>query len=296
VTEPQPISYQPLGASNPWYEESFFLQLSWAANRVNEGYYRYKRDGEAVVRFSDRGRALLPSGLNAGTAGVQNILAINSRWDTWQTQRQAFMQTYHRLFGDPFLLAFEPLIPTDLTQPKLRLPWERGETFYFTGGPHAAFGTRSAWAAVDFAPPDIKGSCYYSERGITAAAEGRVILGVPGEVYLDLNADGNLQTGWVLLYLHVVTRDDVTQGQLVSAGAPLGYASCEGGFSTSSHVHFARRYNGEWVPADGPVPMELSGWLVKAGASQYDGTMVRDGVTKTACECSDAVVNGLIGE
>jgi murein DD-endopeptidase MepM/ murein hydrolase activator NlpD len=296
VTQPQPPTYQPLGPANPYYEEGFFLQLSWVANRVNEGYYDYKRSGSVAVRFDDGSHAVVPAGLNAGSVGIQNVLAVNGDWESWETQMLAFRATYRRLFGDPFARAVEPLVPGDLTQPPLRLPWESGQTFYYTGGPHAAYGSRSAWAAVDFAPPDIKGSCYYSQKNITAAADGRVFVGDTGETYLDLDGDGNLQTGWVLLYLHVIARDDVTHGQLVLAGAPLGYASCEGGISNSSHLHLARRYNGEWMAADGPVPLVLSGWQVQAGLAQYDGTMVRGGVTKTACECWDEVMNAVAGE
>ena len=115
-------------------------------------------------------------------------------------------------------------------------------------------------------------------------------------MYLDLDGDGHLQTGWVLLYLHVVALDNLTTGQPVSAGAPLGYASCEGGLASSSHLHFARRYNGEWMAAAGPLPLLLSRWQVKAGLGQYEGGMVRNGVLKTACECWDEDGNGLLGE
>ena len=87
-------------------------------------------------------------------------------------------------------------------------------------------------------------------------------------MYLDLDADGRLQTGWVLLYLHVVAVEGLTSGQHVAAGTPLGYASCEGGLSNASHLHFARRYNGEWMSAAGPVPMVLSGWRAKAGLGE----------------------------
>jgi murein DD-endopeptidase MepM/ murein hydrolase activator NlpD len=296
VTQAQPLSYQPLGSENPYYEASFYFQLSWAANYVNEGYYLYKRKGVVPVRFVDGSRAMVPAGLNAGTAAIQNFLAINGSWESWEGEAQAFIDTYRRLFGEPYTLAVEPLVPAGLTQPTLRLPWKAGETFYYTGGPHAAYGTRSAWAAIDFVPPDIKHSCLYSSRDITAAADGRLSIGDPGEVYLDLDGDGNLQTGWVLLYLHVVPRDDVRQGQLLTAGEPLGYASCEGGISYATHLHFARRFNGEWMLADGPVPMVLSGWTVHSDMSEYDGTMVRDNVTKTACECWDDAVNALVGE
>jgi hypothetical protein len=36
-----------------------------------------------------------------------------------------------------------------------------------------------------------------------------------------------------------------------------------------------RRYNGEWVPADGPLPFVLSGWQAKAGIKAYDGWLIR---------------------
>jgi murein DD-endopeptidase MepM/ murein hydrolase activator NlpD len=296
VTQAQPQTYLPLGPENPYYEESFLLQLSWAANRVNQGYYGYKRAGNHIVRFADGSRAMVPAGLNSGTAGILNFLGINSSWDTWQGEADAFMATYRRLFGDPAMHQIEPLVHSNLQQPDLGLPWEQGEVFYYTGGPHAAYGTYSGWAAVDFSPPDIVGSCYYSSKNVTAAADGRLVLGETGEMYLDLDSDGNLQTGWVLLYLHVVARDDVVDGMQVLAGTPLGYASCEGGVSNSSHVHLARRFNGEWMAADGPVPLVLSGWQFYQTSSQYDGTAVRGGVTKTACECWDEAMNALLGE
>ncbi len=296
VTQAQPHSYQALGPSNLYYDETFYLQLSWAANRISEGYYGYKRKGNFPVRFSDASRAMLPAGLNAGTVGILNVLAVNGDYDTWESDARDFLDTYRRLFGDPLALAFEPVVPISLTQPPLRLPWETGETFYYTGGPHAAYLSDTGWAAVDFAPPDIVGNCFYSGLNVTAAADGRLVLADEGEVYLDLDGDGNLETGWVLLYLHVAANEDVTHGQLVSAGTPLGYASCEGGFATSSHLHLARRYNGEWIAAGGTVPLVLSGWRFDADVGQYDGTASRDGVTKTACDCSDDTMNALVGE
>ncbi len=298
VTNPQPTDNYPLGPSCP-YGDRLFLQLGWTANRINEGYYGYKRSGSIAIQFRDRSRAIAPSQMNAGTVGVQNVLAVNSDWETWLAEVEAdgpFMQTYQRLFGDPFANAIEPLVPIDLTQPSLQLPWETGKTFYYTGGPHAAYGDGSAWAALDFGPPDVLGSCYYSAENLAAAAGGQLFLGNKGETYLDLDADGHLQTGWVLLYLHMVAKDDLTQGQKVIAGTPLGYASCEGGLSNASHLHLARRYNGEWIAAGGTVPMVLSGWEAKAGLGQYEGELVRGAEVKEACECWDEDMNALLAE
>lgn len=297
VTQPNPAELRvPLGPATP-YGENLFLQLSWTANRLNEGYYDYKRSGSIAVRFRNGSRAVVPYGLNAGTVAIQNTLAVHTSWDNWQSaiQPDGFMQTYHDLFGDPAAFTIEPLVPLSLTQPPMQLPWEKGQTFYFTGGPHAAYGVGSAWSAVDFGPPDVLGSCFYSNENITAVADGQLILGRPGEFYLDLDGDGNLQTGWVLLYLHVVALDSVSSGQMVKAGTPLGVATCEGGRSTSSHIHLARRYNGEWLDAAGPIPMVLSGWQVVGAVGEYNGEVVRDGIVKTACECWGDD-NAIVGE
>lgn len=296
VTQPQPTAARPLGIGNP-YADSLYRQMSWMAAMVNQGYYNYKRSGITTVKFYRGGRALVPAGMNAGTVGILNALAVNSDWETWQTEIGAdgFIKTYKKLFGDPYAREISPIVPVTLTQPLMELPWQAGDTFYYTGGPHEGYGTGSALAAIDFGPPDVLGSCYYSDVPLTAVAAGRIFLGSKGETYLDLDADGNLQTGWVVLYLHMVADDSLTQGQLVEAGDVLGYASCEGGMADASHLHIARRYNGEWIPADGRVPFVLSGWRVQAGNAPYNGTMVRGDEIKTACECwdeSNALVAG----
>jgi len=92
----------------------------------------------------------------------------------------------------------------------------------------------------------------------------------------------------VIVYLHVAARDRIPLGSWVAQGEKIGHASCEGGFATGTHIHIARKFNGEWVPADGPLPFNLGGWVAKAGEKAYLGTMTRDGVTITACTCSNA--------
>ena len=105
---------------------------------------------------------------------------------------------------------------------------------------------------------------------------------------LDLDGDGHEQTGWVLVYMHIESNDRIPLGTWVATGDKLGHPSCEGGFSTGTHLHIARKYNGEWVPADGPLPFNLGGWIAHAGEEAYKGTLTRDGETVTACTCSNA--------
>ena len=66
-------------------------------------------------------------------------------------------------------------------------------------------------------------------------------------------------------------------GDEVNTGDRLGHPSCEGGISTGTHVHMARKYNGEWMTADGPTPFVLSGWAVHNGAAIYKGSLTKPG-------------------
>ena len=82
-------------------------------------------------------------------------------------------------------------------------------------------------------------------------------------------------TGWVLLYYHVAEEGMIAAGTRVATGDRLGHPSCQGGRSTGKHVHVARKFNGEWLAADGPVPFVLSGWRAVADARNYYGSLVR---------------------
>jgi hypothetical protein len=105
---------------------------------------------------------------------------------------------------------------------------------------------------------------------------------------LDLDGDGNERTGWDILYLHVATTGRAKVGQILNVGDPVGYPSCEGGTATGTHVHIARKYNGEWIPADGAIPFNLEGWIAHDGNSPYQGNLTHGNQTVTACTCSNA--------
>jgi hypothetical protein len=103
-------------------------------------------------------------------------------------------------------------------------------------------------------------------------------------VVIDLDGDGLEQTGWVLMYLHIESESRIPLGTWVVTGDLIGHPSCEGGHATGTHVHIARKYNGEWIPAYGPLPFNLDGWIAFGGAKPYQGTLVRDGVTVYASQ------------
>ena len=92
---------------------------------------------------------------------------------------------------------------------------------------------------------------------------------------LDLDGDGDERTGWVIFYMHVATKERVALGARLEIGDFIGHPSCEGGNVTGTHVHIARKYNGEWILTDGPLAFNLDGWITHNGNIAYQGTMTR---------------------
>lgn len=301
VTDPDPAEHTltyPMGKIE-FARRGLYEQLQWTAAELNAGYYRWRREGSASARLADGQHLAFAPGINAGTAGVHNYLASVSGWEQWQhlVAAEGFATTYQRLFGNPFAYTVEPLVPADLTQPEMRLPWPSDDTWYLTGGPHEGWGRGSGWAALDFVPPDMTGGCSPSREWGTAAADGLVLRSESGEVILDLDGDGYEQSGWVLTYLHVAAEGRVPAGVWIKRGQRIGHPSCEGGFADATHLHIARRFNGEWILAGaGSVPFVLSGWMAHEGQRAYEGTLTRGDMTCTACECMLDNYNGLVSD
>lgn len=276
----------PMGFVRAGYE-GLYSQLAWAADALNEGFYAWRAGWEGPFLLAD-GQVILPgAGINAGTAAVGWLFSQLYGSTQWPgaVGENGLYQAYVNLFGIPFDLAVEPLLPPDLRQPVLQLPFEAGTVWSFTGGPHSAWGTGAAWGGLDFAPPGEALGCVLSNAWVVAAADGVILRSEDGQVIQDLDGDGLEQTGWVLLYLHIETRDRVQAGAVVRAGDRIGHPSCEGGVSSGTHVHLARKYNGEWIPADSWLPFNLDGWVSAGLGWMYDGTLSRAGVVLEACSC-----------
>jgi LasA protease len=93
--------------------------------------------------------------------------------------------------------------------------------------------------------------------------------------------------------MHMAAEDRVAVGAKLKAGDKIGHPSCEGGAADATHLHLARRYNGEWIPAAGSIPMVLDGWRVTGEATDYDGGLIKGNQVRVACECREDAKNGL---
>ncbi|MGE5223455.1 MAG: LysM peptidoglycan-binding domain-containing protein [Omnitrophica WOR_2 bacterium] len=276
----QPVnSDYPLGFYVPEYR-GLYLELSLAAKVLNMGYYGWRSGALTQLDFSTGASIRIAPGLNAGSVALQYLFSRIDKTDTWERDLygpENFTAFYQKMFGDPWARAarVEPLIPAGLAQPALELPFIAGEEWSYTSGPHDSWNTGTPRGALDFAPITGEKPCAVSFTWVTASAAGVIARSDHNVVEIDLDGDGNDQTGWVILYMHVASREVIALGTSVYEGDRIGHPSCEGGDATGTHVHMARKYNGEWLPADGPAPFVLSGWTAHEGPGIFDGTLTK---------------------
>lgn len=273
-------------------KRGLFRQMMVAVQDLALGYYGWREGSLTELTFSDGTTMRIAPDLNAGTVAIQYYFAQKLAPDRWaQTidQNVGFPALYAELFGEPWARAqsIEPLFPAGLSQPELILPFEVGRVWAYTGGPHSAWEHEGALAALDFAPSSNISGCTESDKWVLAPAAGLVVRSERGIVILDLDGDGNEATGWNLLFLHIAGEGRASLNQWLELGDRIGKPSCEGGISTGTHLHFARKYNGEWILADSPLPFNLDGWIAHSGEKAYKGTLTRGAEIITASQVGE---------
>lgn len=265
-------------------------QLIWVAEKLNGGYYGWRAGSLSSVTLADGALRPLDPRLNAATAALHVLFAQFLSADDFDRAigPRGFASTFQTLFGDPFARE-SAVIPGNLRQPPLSLPFDREASWSFTGGPHPAWWNSEPLAALDFAPPLAGSGCAESSEWVTAMADGVVSRIEEGVLVLDLDGDGLEQTGWNIVYIHLLTDSTVAVGQRVRGGEPLGKPSCAGSqYATGTHIHVARKFNGEWIPVSDTTPFVLSDWVAQTASQSYRGVLINrlTGREIVACACA----------
>jgi LasA protease len=266
---------------------TLYQQLRLVIQDLLKGYYGWRAGNLDQLTFPDGTTLRIAPDLNAGSVALQYFFSRHYNYDDWLrviNPDTGFLSLYRSMFGNYLDDANErgPLFPSNLIQPTFTLPFEIGALWAFTGGPHPAWEAESALGALDFAPAADVSGCAESNAWVVAIAPGKIVRSESSYVVLDLDGDGYEQTGWVVIYQHIGTKNRIKSGIWVNAGDRIGHPSCEGGMATGTNLHIARKYNGEWVAAGGPLPFGLSGWTAHSGNAPYLGTLTKDDTTITA--------------
>jgi len=268
-------------------DTGLYKELMITAKLLAQGFYGW-RDGSLLeITFLDGSTARLSPELNVGSTALMRLFATlypQAGWEENLFGESSFLVFYQTLFGDPWerSAAVEPYLTGATTQPDLTLPFAVGEGWSLTGGPHITWQTGTPWGALDFAPITGEPTCAVSTLWVTASAPGLVVRSEHSVVAIDLDGDGDEGTGWVLIYQHIAAEGRAAVGTWLAQDAPVGHPSCEGGHTTGTHLHFARKFNGEWVGVGSPLPLVLSGWQAYAGEKAYQGYLLKGEETITA--------------
>lgn len=291
LTQPErPDAKYLLGHRRVFYDTPY-LQLVIAANTLNDGYYGWRGGTLTEFELPDSTLVRPDPWQNAGSVALQYYFSKIYTGGNYYASigPDGLGRVYSDLFGSPAPDSATIGIPGSLHQPDLRFPFRAGFIWAYTGGPHTGWGSGQPYAAVDFAPASDTSGCWTVGNDLysIAMADGLVVRSDVDGLILDLDSDGDERTGWVLFYLHLARDKRAGVGQQLKAGDPIGYPSCYGGSSTGTHVHIARKYNGEWILADGPLAFDLEGWKANSAGEAYKGTLTRGPMTIRACDCSD---------
>jgi LasA protease len=290
LTDPEPpggryiLGFQRVNYEGP------YLQLVMAANALNNGYYGWRAGKLTEIELLDDRLFRPDPWQNAGSVALQYYFSRIYSGDKYFASigPDGLARVYKTLFGDPWA---DPVtvLPGSLQQPAFIFPFPGGQAWTYTGGPHTGWGKGEPFSALDFAPPSERSGCFEvrQENYSVAMADGLIVRSDVDGLALDLDGDGDERTGWVIFYLHLASATRTPVGTQVHAGDRIGYPSCEGGEVTGTHVHIARKYNGEWILADGPLAFNMNGWIAHNGSEAYQGTLTRGALTIRACECSD---------
>lgn len=268
---------------------NLYYQLLWLADSLNNGYYQWL-DGKLISQELLTGELeYFDPWQNAATISLKHYFGLILPADAYYhaVSADGFAATYRKLFGEVWPDTHEPIMTGSLQQPSMKLPFVSGKSWSYTGAPHAVWGEENPWAAIDFAPPSDLSGCAASIEWATAVADGVIARSEPGLAILDLDGDGDERTGWAILYLHLSSSQAAPQGREMKAGDVVGHPSCERGRATGTHVHVARKYNGQWVPADGILPFVMEGWVTHSTGKPYLGSLTKQSQTVTACSCGD---------
>ncbi len=282
-TPAEPNWAHPLDLGYKEYE-GLYMELSVAARLINTGYYSWRNGEMTELIFSDGTSARIAPNLNAGTVGIQYLMAQlydKPSWETMTYGPENIIAIHMGFFGDPNLRAstIEPLFNEGLSPPSLELPFAPGERWALTGGLHYGWTAGTPLGALDFAPITGERSCVVSRVWVLASAAGKVIHAANNMVILGLEDANGIPTGWEIMYMHIANFEMVSPGSRLKLDDPIGHPSCEGGAATGTHVHISRKYKGEWIGAAEPLPFILSGWQATPGTKIYNSNLVKDSQT-----------------
>ncbi|AZR80671.1 peptidase M23 [Bacillus thuringiensis] len=151
-------------------------------------------------------------------------------------------------------------------RPELRLPYEKGQSWMMSGGPHGWSGLDRPYSSLDL---------YGGDQRVLAAGDGMAYtMCSNNRGWIRIYHDNGYATDYYHLWNNIIP-----DGQLVQEGTFLGYTGTDvscGGYASGRHVHFSLLQGNTRVPLHGK---ELGGWVFFE-TSPYNGYAMHGSTVK----------------
>ncbi|PGA90703.1 peptidoglycan DD-metalloendopeptidase family protein [Bacillus toyonensis] len=142
-------------------------------------------------------------------------------------------------------------------RPELRLPYEKGQSWMMSGGPHGWSGSDRPYSSLDL---------YGGDQRVLAAGDGTAYtMCSNNRGWIRIYHDNGYATDYYHLWNNIIP-----DGQPVQEGTFLGYTGTDvscGGYASGRHVHFSLLQGNTRVPLQ---EKELGGWVFFE-TSPYNG-------------------------
>jgi LasA protease len=226
---------------------------------LNEGFYGFETGQLMELELPDGTIERLDPWQNAGSAALRYFFSqmLETTTDYQRAvEPDGFAATYEKLFEDPWTTEVE-VLPGSLAWIPAGLPINPQGGWQAAALPEGNLKSMPWSGVMAGFHASIQDSKDKNAYGKVFASIGGTITRMDASQLVVSQAGMRETQGWSVVYYGVNVKPGLKEGDMVEIGESLGHVNA---LAWNASFWLARKFNGEWVGANGVVPFTLGGW------------------------------------
>ena len=226
---------------------------------LNEGFYGFETGRLVELELPDGTIERLDPWQNAGSAALRYFFSqmLETTTDYQRAvEPDGFAATYEKLFEDPWTTEVE-VLPGSLAWIPAGLPINPQGGWQAAALPEGNLKSMPWSGVMAGFHASIQDSKDKNAYGKVFASIGGTITRMDASQLVVSQAGMRETQGWSVVYYGVNVKPGLKEGDMVEIGESLGHVNA---LAWNASFWLARKFNGEWVGANGVVPFTLGGW------------------------------------
>ncbi|HSN93644.1 MAG TPA: LysM peptidoglycan-binding domain-containing protein [Anaerolineaceae bacterium] len=258
-------------------QQNLDLLLRWLG-LLNEGFYGFESGRLLELELPDGTIERLDPWQNAGSAALRYFFSQMLETATDYQRAVApggFAAIYEKLYGNPWAAEFE-VLPGSLEWIPAGLPINSRGGWQAAAFPEGILKSMPSSGVLAGFHANIQNAKDKNDYGKVFACIGGTITRLePSQLVVSYEGTQESQ-GWSVVYYGVKVKPGLKVGDKVEIGESLGHVDSSG---WNASFWLARKFNGEWVGANGVVPFNLGGWKLAMDSDGRNLTMQKPELT-----------------